>query len=265
MAGIEKGMAIGKIAGICEKIAPLNLAAEWDNNGLIIGDPSTPLKGIVVALDATDAAVDLAESTGANLMIVHHPLIFSPLNRIETARPVGGLISRLIKNNIALFAMHTNLDSAPKGLNEHVAKLIGLKKIAPLQLKEVTCRIGRTASAVDSGSFAVEVKKRLGLNSVRHYGPRRKIEVVALCTGSGGDNLEEAADAGADLLVTGDVRHHHGITAENLGIPVIDAGHVGTERPMVELVTAFLKKSLTKTGKRIRIIPFIIDELYENY
>ena len=265
MARGEKVTAIERIIDICEKLAPSNLSAEWDNSGLIIGDASIELKGIIVALDVTDSAIDLAESIGANLMIVHHPLIFSPLHKIETARPTGNLISRLIKNDIALFAMHTNLDSAPHGLNDHVAKLIGLKKIRPVQAKEITYRIGSTKKIVDSGNFAIEVKERLGLKSVSHYGPRREIEKVAVCTGSGGDMLEEAIKAGADLLLTGDVRHHNAITAKNLGIPLIDAGHAGTENPMVELVTTFLKKSLTKTEKKIRITPFVMDELYENY
>lgn len=253
-----------RIIRICEKLAPPKLAAEWDNVGLIIGDASAPLKGVMVALDVTDEAIEAAVSEGCNLMIVHHPPIFAAIRQIDTKSPQGKIIKRLLQTDISVYAMHTNLDSAPGGLNHHVARMIGLKKIRPVTAAGITYRIGELPAKKSAGEFAAQVKKRLGLRSARLYGKIRHVKKIGVCTGSGADLLADAASRGADCLVTGDVRHHQGLDCMPLGIGMLDAGHFGTERHMVELVCGYLKKNLTKSLKKTKIKVFQQKEPFED-
>ncbi len=251
-----------KIIRLCEKLAPPSLAAQWDNVGLIVGDASKKCRGVVVALDVTHEVIDLAVKENCNLLIVHHPPIFTPIKKIEPYCAFYGILQKLIKNDIAVYAMHTNLDFAPKGLNPYVAKIIGFRKIRAAAGNGMTYVIGALPKNLSAGNFARGIKNKLGLKQVRVYGPDVKIKTAALCTGSGGDLLADAASRGADALVTGDVRHHQAIEAKLLGITLIDAGHIGTERPMVTLVTDYLKKNLTKLSKRIKITASRVEELF---
>lgn len=253
-----------RIIRICEKLAPLKLAAEWDNVGLIIGDASAPLKGVLVALDVTDETIESAVIQRCNLMVVHHPPIFAAIRRIDTKSPQGKIIKRLLQTDISVYAMHTNLDSAPGGLNHYVARQIGLKKIRPVSSAGITYRIGELPAKKSAKEFAAQVKKRLGLRGVRLYGGGGGVKKAAICTGSGADLLADAASHGADCLVTGDVRHHHGLDCQPLGIGLLDAGHFGTERRMVELVSGYLKKNLTKSSKTTRIKVFHQKEPFED-
>lgn len=253
-----------RIIRICEKLAPLKLAAEWDNVGLIIGDATAELKGVLVALDVTDEAIEAAVIQRCNLMIVHHPPIFAAIRQIDTKNPQGAIIKRLLQTDISVYAMHTNLDSAPGGLNHHVARQIGLKKIRAVTSAGITYRIGELPVKIGAKRFAAQVKKRLGLRGARLYGGGGGVKKVAVCTGSGGDLLADAASHGADCLVTGDVRHHQGLDCRPLGIVLLDAGHYGTEQHMVELVAGYLKKNLTKQSKKTKIGVFHPKEPFED-
>jgi dinuclear metal center YbgI/SA1388 family protein len=253
-----------RIIRLCEKLAPPGLAADWDNVGLIIGDKSARLIGVLVALDVTDKAIEMAVSEGCNLMVVHHPPIFVPIKQIDTKSPQGSLIKSLLSREISVYVMHTNLDSAPRGLNQHVARMIGLKRIRPVPSSGVTYRIGELPAKIGAKQFAALVKRKLGLRSVRLYGNRAGVKKVAVCTGSGGDLLSDAVSNGADALVTGDVRHHQALECRPLGACLVDAGHSGTERPMVMLVGDFLKKNLTNVLKKINIKVFHEREPFED-
>jgi dinuclear metal center YbgI/SA1388 family protein len=237
-----------------------------DNIGLIAGSATATVSGVVVALDLTSAALDMAEKNRCNLIVVHHPPIFYPIKRLDAATPQGALLMRAIKGGISVYAMHTNLDSAPRGLNSHVAALLGLRKIRPATAQGITYRIGVLPRVMDGARFARHVKQKLGLSGVRLYGGRvGAISTVAVCTGSGADLLANALSHGAEALVTGDVRHHHAIEAAECGAALVDAGHWGTERPMAGLVSGYLKKMMVKSRKRIRIVSLCVEEPYESY
>lgn len=251
-----------RVVRLCKKLAPPSLASPWDNVGLIVGDAGEKCRGVVVALDVTHEVIDLAVKEGCNLIIAHHPPIFAPIKKIEASCAFYGILQKLIKHDIAVYAMHTNLDFAPKGLNRYVAGIIGFRKIRAVTDSEARYIIGALPKSLPAYDFARVIKNKLGLKQVRVYGPDVKIETVALCTGSGADLLAFSAARGADALVTGDVRHHHAIDAKLLGITLIDAGHIGTERPMIELVADYLKKNLTKLSKRIKITASRAEELF---
>ncbi len=252
-----------RVIRICDKLAPPSLAAEWDNVGLVIGDPSARLKGVMVALDVTEEAIEAAARQNCNLIVVHHPPILAPIKKIDVKSPQGRLIKNLLMRDISVYVMHTNLDSAPRGLNHHVARMIGLKKIRPASSSGITYRIGELPEKKGAREFAALVKKKLGINSARLYGKIRTVKKIAVCTGSGGGLLSDAAAKGADAFVTGDVKHHQALESRQLGICLLDAGHFGTERPMVELAARFLKKHLTNDSKKIKIKVFHSEETFE--
>ena len=123
---------VGEILQVLEQLAPLELAESWDNVGLIVGDREQRVHGVMVALDVTPAALDQAAEAGAGLLVVHHPLIFSGLKRLQEDHGVSTLVRRLIREGRSLIVMHTNLDSAPRGLNQYLAEMLGLLDIRPL-------------------------------------------------------------------------------------------------------------------------------------
>ena len=252
---------------LCERLAPPRLAADGDNVGLVIGDPAARCSGIVVALDLTEEAVAIAAAERANLIVVHHPPIYHPLKRIDLSAPQGRLIAAVLRHGIAVYAMHTNLDFAPRGLNDYVARLVGLKNVRPAEGPGKTVyRIGTAGGGMTAAAFALRVKKALNISCARLYGGGKKtVKTVAVCTGAGADLLADAAARGADLLLTGEVRHHNAMECAGLGMRMIDGGHLGTERPMVALVSAYLKKKMAKSGKRTRITSLYVEEPFRDY
>ena len=231
--------------------------------GLVIGDPSAKLKGVMVALDVTEEAIEAALKQNCNLLIVHHPPILAPIKTIDVKSPQGRLIKSLLTHDISVYVMHTNLDSAPHGLNHHVARMIGLKKIRAVTSSGISYRIGELPAKKPAREFGAMVKKKLGINSARLYGSIRQVKKIGLCTGSGGELLADAAARGVDAFITGDVKHHQALVSRQLGLCLLDAGHYGTERPMVELVAQFLKKHLTNGLKKTKIRVFHSGEPFE--
>ncbi len=260
-------MPMRDVMRICERLAPPGLAADGDNVGLVIGDPAARCSGVVTALDLTEGAVAAAVAARANLIVVHHPPIYYPLKRIDLSTPQGRLIAAVLRHGIAVYAMHTNLDFAPKGLNDHVARLVGLKNVRPAAGPGKTVyRIGALGKGMTAAAFARQVKKALNISSARLYGGGKKtVKCVAVCTGSGADLLADAQARGADLLLTGEVRHHNAMECAGRGMWMIDGGHLGTERPMAALVAAHIKKMMAKSGKRTRITSLYIEEPFRDY
>ena len=122
------GYSVGELQQVLEQLAPAGLAESWDNVGLLLGDPAQAVTAVVVALDATPAVLEQAARVGAELVVVHHPLIFSGVKRLVEDGGVLSLARRMIREGRSLLALHTNLDSAPRGLNSYVAELLGVRE-----------------------------------------------------------------------------------------------------------------------------------------
>lgn len=335
-----------------EEIAPRHLAESWDNVGLMVGSPAQEVRKILVCLDASEAVVDRAARDGFDLIVAHHPLIFKPLKQLRTDLPQGRVLAKLVKRDIAVFAAHTNLDTADGGVNDVLAALLSLDRVEPLTsthqepmvklvvfvprshaeavrmaigeagagfigkyshcsfevagtgnflpgesarpfigkagtmetveeirletilpdkitrrvLKAMRAahpyeevaydlyplrnagkstglgRIGALREALTLDDFGKSVKAALRGGDIRVVrSGERLIRKVALCGGSGAEFIAKAAYAGADVLVTGDVKYHEAQKAVELGIHVVDAGHFGTEFPMVRALAAKLE------------------------
>lgn len=240
-----------------ERIAPRRLAEEWDNPGLLIGSPGDEVNKILVALDVREETIDRAVEDGCDMIVAHHPLIFRGLKAVRTDDVIGGKIARLIKSGIAVFAAHTNLDSAAGGVNDVLAERLGLRSLVPLldgaaEGEPGLGRIGSLEQAISPEEFAERVKVSLGLSSLRIVrAGSREIGRVALCGGSGAEFIGKAAAKGADAYVTGDVKYHDAECAIGLGIHVFDAGHFATEQPIVARLAERLAREL---GTGVEII-----------
>ncbi|WP_378953812.1 Nif3-like dinuclear metal center hexameric protein [Pelosinus sp. sgz500959] len=334
-----------------ERLAPRYLAESWDNVGLLLGSPAQKISKILVTLDVTQSVADQAIEDGIDLIITHHPVIFKAFKNIRTDLPQGQLLASLLKADIAVYATHTNLDSAIGGVNDILAERFQLQDAKPLAVsyteklyklivfipkthleivrkamteagaghlgnyshctfttpgtgtfmpleqakpfigqsstlefveevrletivteknsrriikemlkahpyEEVAYdlilltnsgdtlglgRIGKLATPMLLHQFVVCVKNSLGIEYASVAGSKEKmIKKVAVCGGSGASLIHKAAFAGADVLVTGDVKYHEAQDALAAGIAVIDAGHFATEQPVVSHVAEYL-------------------------
>ena len=225
-------MKVYQITEILEKIAPLEIAEEWDNVGLIIGDKSKEVKKLLVALDINAEILKQAVDLGVDMIVVHHPLIFKPINRINDS-----ILLSLIQNNIAVYASHTNLDNSELGVNSVLADVLSLKNVS----REGMLAIGEIneTSAFD---FIAFVKKQLKVEAVRvsNYELNKKIKKVAVLGGSGGDFVQQVANLKCDAFVTGEASYHDAQLAYENDLLLISAGHFETENPVVDMLTQYL-------------------------
>jgi dinuclear metal center YbgI/SA1388 family protein len=338
-------VTVSDLAKAVEDFAPLDLAEPWDRPGLQVGDPGAAVRSVLVTLDPSPAALREALHRQAQVLVTHHPLYLAPPARLDLSQPLPALLAALIRANIAAYAAHTNLDRAEGGVNDALARALGLQDLSPLGSGEAQCkiavtvpagyeepvrqalasagagRIGRYAGcsfgcrgqgsfsplpgatpflgavgraervdetrlevnvarsrlpralaelgrahpyeepAVDVyplevpcplgalgrvgtlpagralGTWAREVAASLGAPSARLVGdPGRRVTRVAVCGGSGSEFWKEALAAGADVLVTGDVKYHTALEAREWGLALLDLGHGPTEQVAVDVL-----------------------------
>ncbi len=240
-------MLCREVTDIIEQRFPKEYALDWDNVGLLAGRDDKEVRCIYIALDASDEVIHTAAQQGADMLVTHHPLIFSGMKRITNQDFIGRRILGLIRRDISYYAMHTNYDVL--GMAALSGSMIGLKQPEAL---EMTCeaqegigRIGQLEKAVSLRQCCEDVKRAFHLESVRVFGnPDRTVERIAICPGSGKSVIGEALKKQADVLITGDIGHHEGIDAAAQGMAVIDAGHYGLEHIFVEDMKDYLGKKL---------------------
>ena len=248
------------ILTILNQTAPSALAASWDNVGLMVGDPFQEVTGILVGLDPTSGLIDEAIAHGANLVINHHPLIFTPLQSIRTDQPIGRCIAEAIKNRIAIVACHTNLDVVHNGVNHVLARQIGLQDTTPLAPTSATDSqigfgsVGSLPAPLAAGDFFGHLCQVLGLTVLPICGVvPSHIQKVAVCGGSGSDFAEAAYLGGAQVYITGEVKHNVARWAEESGFCIIDAGHFATENLVVDSLVTTLAKSLREGAIELKV------------
>ncbi len=223
-------MTVNDIYTYLDEKYDFSTALSYDNSGHLVGSLDNTVTGIVVCLDCTDETVTQAVEEGANLIISHHPVIFDPLKSVTDS----SVVYRLIRNDISVISVHTNLDQADGGINEVLAGTIGLENIEKVTDSEgFVYRIGEINEPIDADSFAKSVSEKLGL-PVKYVGENTHIKRVAVCSGSGGSMLSEVANTGVDAYVTADVKHDVFLDAHSIGMVLLDAGHFNTEDIIIE-------------------------------
>ena len=240
---------------IVNRIAPKKFAEEWDNPGLLVGSPNNEVKKIFVCLDVTDEVINHSVNFGADLIIAHHPIIFHAVKNFRTDLPLGKKIETLIKNNISVFAAHTNLDSVQGGVNDVLAEKIGLTEVKIFGEEEISLgRIGKLKNPMTAEDFARYVKNSLNAENVRLVNAGDfLIERVGICGGAGSDIIQKSKFFGADAFVTGDVKYHEAQNAVENKIHVVDAGHFATEFPIVHTLAEILKAELLKLNYSVEV------------
>ena len=248
-----KKCTVQLVADAVNRLAPKKLAEEWDNPGLLIGDPSAEVKKIFVCLDVLEENISRAIELDAQIIVAHHPMIFRAIKNVCFDLPHGKKISRLIKNNLAVFAAHTNLDIAAGGVNDILAKKIGLVDVKNFGEEEFSLgRIGTLETPMTAEDFARHVKKVLNAENVRLIcAGNFLIKKVGLCGGAGAEFIQKAKFFGAQAFVTGDVKYHDAQAAVENGIHVVDAGHFATEFPIVHVLADYLRAELKDFGVEI--------------
>ena len=216
---------IKEIMDYFETFAPLAAQMDFDNAGLLVGDKETPVTNALVTLDITEDVVLEAEKLGCELIISHHPVIFNPIKRMGTHDPAYLLANK----GIAALCMHTNLDLGTEfGVNVALANAIGVHNVKLADIGECLF-IGTLEAETDTETFAKNVKSSLNCNGLRYTNVKKSIRTVAVSSGAGGSNVFEAAKLGADVLVTGEIRHHEINAANSMKMNIIDAGHYKSE------------------------------------
>ena len=221
------------------RIAPLELQMGFDNAGFQIGHRDRALHRALLALDVSDAVAQEAKERGAELIITHHPLIFSPLKAVSDAEPVQKRVLFLAENGIALICMHTNLDIVEGGVNDVLIRLLGAEPETALDA-DGCGRIGTLPEPMPLDAFLVRCKERLGVPALRYSQGEKPVSRLAVMGGAGADSLEEAVRLGCDSYVTADVKYHQFQRAAELGLNLIDADHFYTENPIVQTLQSRL-------------------------
>ena len=241
-------MKVKELTGWLDGRYPSSAAEHWDNVGLLVGDDEEEVSHVFLALDLTESTLVQAIDAGADMIITHHPMIFEGQKKINNHTFTGRRILSLIKHNIQYYAMHTNYDIL--GMADLSADYLRLTDREVLSVTAETQegqdgfgRVGelpRKMSLKECGEF---VKNALSLNDVKIYGdPDTMVEKAAICTGSGKSMISDVLAKGADVYVTGDIDHHTGIDAVASGLPIIDAGHYGTEYIFMKAMRKILEE-----------------------
>lgn len=230
------------IMDVIERTYPKAAAADWDNVGLLVGRAEKEVKKIYVALDATNEVIEQAISTGADMLITHHPLIFSPLKQITDEDFIGSRAVKLLQHDISYYAMHTNYDVLK--MADLSAEMLGLADAEVLEVTGIG-RVGKLSAEMTVRELCELVKERFGLESVKLFGsPEQKVRCVAISPGSGKHMSELALAKGAEVFVTGDIDHHEGLDAMEQGMAIVDAGHYGLEHIFIEDMANYLSEHL---------------------
>ena len=237
---------------ILQQITPESLAEEWDNVGLLVGDPHQPVHRVLLALDPTCALIHQAAADRYDLVVTHHPVIFRPLKAVRTDTPSGRFIAAATRDRISVIACHTNLDSIQGGVSDHLAQALGLTDSRPLVPARQGCdldcglgRIGAYATPIDAETFLARLRQACTPPWILEAGPRpERVTTVAVCGGSCSDLAETVLNQGADVFVTAEVKHSVACWAADAGLWLLDAGHFATENPAMILFRDTLRQQV---------------------
>ncbi len=258
MSQNEHTVTVGALYDALTRDIPRTLSCSWDNDGLACcPDPAEPVRGVLVALDPTEDAVELAIQTGCNVLISHHPLLFRGLKAVDGAETGSRKVIRMIRAGITAMSFHTRLDTVAGGVNDVLAARLGLTNLTPFGDDDNSAhapmgRIGELPEAISLSDFALAVKVALSVPAtlggtynehltptapaVTYVGCGKAVRRVAVLGGGGQDDLDAAAAAGADTYVTGELRYHQLCDAPYGEINLVRAGHYFTEFPICSVL-----------------------------
>lgn len=242
-------MKVKEIVRALELVAPLPLQEDYDNAGLQVGLTEADVSGVLLCLDVTEAIVDEAVSKGCNLIVAHHPLIFRRLAHLTGDDYVQRTVVKAVKNDVAIMAMHTNLDNARGGVNFKMAEkmhLEGVRFLLPTQtidgVEGASGVVGELAEPMAAADFIAMLKQVFRVECVQANALLgRPVKTVALCGGAGAFLLDDAIRAGADAFVTGEMSYHQYFGHEGQ-VQIAVIGHYQSEQYTSELLKEILEE-----------------------
>ena len=240
-------MKAREIIALMDDFAPEELIDSWDNTGFQVGDDKIDIKGIVLSLDLNREVLNYALEKKANMIITHHPLIFPNVETVNNRTVKGSLIMDLVKNDMVFYSAHTNLDRAVGGVNDVLGDRLGLKNMELLEESiELEGRIygyGRVGriDSIYGDELIARVKDKLDVERLTVFGNvDKKVDIIAVCGGSGSSFIDDAVNKKADVFITGDIKYHDAQEAVDHGLLVIDPGHFYTERVVLKKLEEIL-------------------------
>ena len=231
-------MNVKKLYEKLNEMIPQELSCDWDNDGLMVESaPEKEVKKALVSLDVSKGAVERAKELGSDVIISHHPLIFRPLKNLSYAGLQTEKIIECIKSDIAVMSFHTRLDALEGGVNDALAKKLGLQRTEPLC---GMARIGYLEKPMRLDDFASLVDRALGCRCIAYSG-KKEVYKVGLLGGDGKDFAWDAAAAGCDTYLTGNAGYNTALDLSDAGINCVEAGHFFTENPVCEVIAEILE------------------------
>ncbi len=245
-------MKVREVIDYLHTIAPNQYQEEYDNSGLLVGSYEDEIRAALVSLDVTEAVLEEAISRGCNLIISHHPIIFGGVKRLTDSNYVQRIIKLAIKNDLNLFAIHTNLDNVYEhGVNTNIAKILGLQHVEILRPKvglgdeKVGSGVIGRIEAMDEMAFLEHLKAKMVVECIKYTKLRgKKVTRVAICGGSGRFLLPDAISKGADLFISSDFKYHEFFDADGQ-IVIADIGHFESEQFTTQMLWQLLTKKFT--------------------
>lgn len=245
-----------------DEIIPIENSEDWDNSGEQIKFSSEVVNRVLTTLEVTNEVIDEAISRKCNLILSHHPLVFSNINTISDEHPRQKMIMKLISNKISVYSAHTNYDIAEGGTSDYLTKQFDLNEVGVIPDTDGFAMQGMLKAEMKLEEFiklACEVTNT-PIKEVRFTGYQEKnIRKVGLCAGSGSEFLSNAFNAGCDVFVTGDVKYHTAQDSLELGIPVVDMGHFHTEKSFANQAAKIFGSKINSIENPIEFIPSEVD------
>lgn len=226
-----------------DSFAPFDTAEPWDNVGILIGDKNAPVERAVVSLDITNDVADEARALGAQLIISHHPVIFGGIKSVTS----DSVVYRAARYGLSCVCAHTNLDKSPIfGVNTALADAAGCAGCRVSDDNDILF-IAETKEPLTAEQFARQLKSRLGHDCVSFTDGGSLISKVGFCSGGGGGEIFSASSQGCGALVTGEIKHHELIFANEHGISVFALGHYKSEDVVIEPLARLLSEKFPET------------------
>lgn len=235
------------IASVIEEFAPKKLQEAYDNAGLQVGDPEMEVSAALLCLDITEEVLDEALERHCNLIVSHHPLLFKGLKEISGKTSTERIVIRAIKENVAIYSAHTNLDSAWEGVSHEIAHMLNIRNLSVLEprVNDPSTGLGVVGDIQPTPKieFLRNIKDTFKVKCLRYSSQSQQIVVrkVAICGGSGASLIKQAISAEADIIITGDVKYHD-FTTYGLDITIADIGHYESELCSKKILSRIIRE-----------------------
>ena len=241
---------VAEIVETLDQWYPRDLAEDWDNTGLLLGDARSNVRVAMTTLTLTEDVAEEACREDVGLIVSHHPILFRGAKQLTTDTAEGRIVLQLAQSGIAVYSPHTRFDSGQAGINQYLAERLGLSEIAPLRpsadAEQIgSGRFGVLANPVGASEFAAVVSEVCGVPGIHVVDSGKSVTKVAVACGAAGEFLNDAIRLGCDGFVVGECRFHSALEARSSGVSLFVPGHYGSERPAVEWLANEISQSFS--------------------